>query len=85
MYHGFVMKDEARLFLKNKYSLVHVPSTHKTSRWLDVYQGAVASGDSPEQAGITAAREVFPYEFKERAVYSEIPISKILGFLNSHT
>ncbi len=78
------MKDEARLYLKNKYSLVHVPSTHKTSHWLDAYREAVSSGDSPEQAGITAARKVFPYEFKERAVYSEIPISKILGFLNFH-
>ncbi len=77
------MKDEARLHLKNKYSLVHVPSTHKTARWLEVYKAAVAAGDSPEQAGITAARDVFPYEFKERAVYSEIPVSKILGFLNS--
>ncbi|MCA1753634.1 MAG: hypothetical protein LC641_02815 [Spirochaeta sp.] len=76
------MKDEARLHLKNKYSLVHVPSVHKTSRWLDVYKTAVAAGDAPEQAGITAAREVFPYEFKERAVYSEISVAEILRLLN---
>lgn len=79
------MKDEARLYLKSKYSLVHVPNPRKTAQWHDAYTAAVSAGEAPEQAGIVAAREVFPYEFKERAVYSEIPISKILGFLNSHT
>ncbi len=79
------MKDEARLYLKNKYSLVHVPNPRKTRQWHDAYTAAVVAGESPEQAGIVAAREVFPYEFKERSVYSEIPISKILGFLDSHT
>lgn len=72
------MYDSLKLILKRKYSLVHVPNRHKVERWIEETRRHHAAGDSPEHAGIRAARSVFPYEMKEHAVYSETSVGEIL-------
>lgn len=52
--------------LKKKYGLVHVPNRHRLERWLLRYQELQDDGEPPETAGLRAAREVFPYETRER-------------------
>lgn len=76
------MNDALKLILKRKYSLVHVPNRHKVERWIEETRALVAKGESAEQAGTRAAKLVFPYEMKERAIYSEQPVREILEEAN---
>ncbi|MFP4331116.1 MAG: hypothetical protein ACOC28_04495 [Alkalispirochaetaceae bacterium] len=52
--------------LKRKYGLVHVPSHHRLEEWLRRYNLLREEGVPPESAGLRAAKELFPYECKER-------------------
>jgi hypothetical protein len=70
--------DSLKLLIKRKYSLVHVPNRHKVERWVEETRCHHAAGDSPERAGIRAARSIFPYEMKEHSVYAETPVAEIL-------
>lgn len=72
------MYDSLKLLIKRKYSLVHVPNRHKVEQWIEETRRHHAAGDSPERAGIRAARSVFPYETKEHGVYAETPVAEIL-------
>lgn len=57
---------QGQMELKRKYGLVHVPSRHRQDRWLQRYRELLEEGEPPETAGLRAAREVFPYEARER-------------------
>ena len=72
------MIERVRLLLKSKYGLVHVPSVHKTRRWLGEARAKIAAGEPPEQAGIAAARSVFPYEFKPHNIHSGAAVEEII-------
>lgn len=52
--------------LKRKYGLVHVPSRPRLERWLRRYEELRGEGEPSEIAGLRAAREIFPYEARER-------------------
>lgn len=71
--------QQIRLLLKEKYSLVHVPSEHKVRKWHDLVKRLIAEGQTREQAGMIAARKVFPYEYREYRVYDGADIDAILG------
>jgi len=73
--------QSALLLLKNKYSLAHIPSRHKAMRWVSETEGLVRSGYSAEEAGIEAAKRLFPYEYKETAVYQAKKAEVILSLL----
>ncbi len=72
------MTDKVKLLLKQKYGLVHVPNHHKVKDWFAAQKREQADGASAEDAGIAAARAVFPYEYKEHAVYEGPRIEDIL-------
>lgn len=72
------MIERARLLLKSKYGLVHVPSVHKTRRWIAEARRHIDGGEPSEQAGIAAARSVFPYEFKPYNIHSAAPVQEII-------
>lgn len=57
---------KGQMELKRKYGLVHVPSHHRLERWVARYETLLGEGEPPESAGLRAAKEVFPYECKER-------------------
>jgi len=71
--------DRMRLLLKKKYALVHVPSRHKAEAWLSLTRALQAAGSTPEQAGLRAAHQVFPYECKEYALYSGPTLEEIVA------
>jgi hypothetical protein len=70
--------ERVRLLLKSKYGLVHVPSVHKTRRWIEEARAHITAGQPPEQAGIQAARSVFPYEFKPYNIHAAAAVEEIL-------
>jgi hypothetical protein len=72
------MYDQLRLTLKKKYSLVHVPNRHKVARWIEETESLHSAGNSLEQAGLIAARRIFPYEVKEHGLHMEAPVGEIL-------
>ena len=72
------MIERVRLLLKSKYGLVHVPSVHKTRRWIEEARSMLAAGQPSEQAGIAAARSVFPYEFKPYNVHTGATVEEII-------
>ncbi len=72
------LSDQIRLLLRDKYGLVHIPNRHKMEAWIDRTRGAVSGGVGPEEAGLRAARELFPYELKEHAVYTSHPVPELL-------
>lgn len=72
------MIERVRLLLKSKYGLVHVPSVHKTRRWIEEARAKLAAGQPPEQAGIAAAQSVFPYEFKPYNVHAGATVEEII-------
>jgi hypothetical protein len=59
------MIDDARLHLKRKYALVHVPNDEKVRLWEHATRAAIRRGLGPEEAGWLAARGVVPYEAKQ--------------------
>jgi hypothetical protein len=65
--------------LKKKYGLVHVPSVHKAERWLEEARSRISSGQPPEQAGTSAAHQVFPYEFKPYNIHNAASVGDILA------
>ncbi len=71
--------ENLKLKLKQKYSLVHVPAERKVKQWLDKVRSHVADGQPAEQAGLRAAKEVFPYEYKEHRVYEEVSVQELLN------
>ena len=71
--------QQIRLLLKEKYSLVHVPAEMKVKQWHDVVKQLIARGQAQEQAGMIAAKKVFPYEYREYRVYGGTKIEKILS------
>ena len=77
------MTDRVKLLLKQKYGLVHVPTHHKVRDWFAAQKRERATGVSPEDAGLAAARRVFPYEFKEAAVHEGPPVEQILRELSA--
>lgn len=72
------MIERVRLLLKAKYGLVHVPSVHKTRRWIEEARGHIDAGEPPEQAGIAAARSVFPYEYKPHNIHAAAAVEDII-------
>ncbi|MFP4375214.1 MAG: hypothetical protein ACLFPO_12855 [Spirochaetaceae bacterium] len=72
------MIERVRLLLKSKYGLVHVPSVHKTHRWLEVTRANIAAGQPPEQGGMAAAQRVFPYEFKPYNIHAGATVEQII-------
>ena len=70
--------DRIRLLLREKYGLVHVPHYHKAVEWAKRTEAAVRRGVTPEEAGLTAARELLPYEAKEHNVQLGAAVSKLL-------
>ncbi len=72
------MSDRTKLLLKKKYGLVHVPSHHKVKDWYALQKRERAGGVTDEDAGLAAARSVFPYECKEEAVHDGPPVAEIL-------
>ncbi|MFO8063964.1 MAG: hypothetical protein ACQETQ_13295 [Spirochaetota bacterium] len=73
------MIEKVRLLLKSKYGLVHVPNVHKTRRWIEATRARIAAGEPSEQAGGSAAEEIFPYEFKPHRVPGETEVEDILA------
>jgi len=71
--------QQIRLLLKEKYSLVHVPAERKVTQWHDMVNQLIAEGQAKEQAGMIAAKKVFPYEYREYRVYSGPKIDDILS------
>ena len=57
---------KGQMELKRKYGLVHVPNHHRLEAWLHRYRALLGEGEPPEIAGWRAAKELFPYEAKER-------------------
>jgi hypothetical protein len=72
------MLDRAKLLLKEKYCLVHVPTRHKVDRWAQLTGSHRKTGQSVEHAGLLAARAVFPYELKEYNIYDGPRVEEIL-------
>jgi len=75
------MLDRAKLLLKDKYCLVHVPNRHKVVRWDELTRANRKDGQSTEHAGLLAARAVFPYEIKEYNLYDGPAVQEILDEL----
>jgi hypothetical protein len=71
--------ENVKLKLKQKYSLVHVPAERKVEQWLKKVRSYIGDGQPAEQAGLRAAKEVFPYEYKEHRVYEEVTVQELLN------
>lgn len=71
---------KGQMDLKRKYGLVHVPNRHRLERWLSRFTELRREGEPPETAGLRAAREVFPYEAKERNA-PELPTAEAVATL----
>ena len=71
--------QQIRLLLKEKYSLVHVPAERKVGQWHDLVKQLIAEGQTKEQAGMIAAKSVFPYEYREYRVYEGAGVDEILA------
>jgi hypothetical protein len=72
------MKLDLPLRIRVKYGLVHVPSRHRTERWVRETREAIASGLPPEHAGLQSARHVFPYEAREVHAPDAIPVVDLI-------
>ncbi len=70
--------DQLRLLLREKYGLVHVPHFHKAGEWAEQTAAAIRNGVTPEEAGLTAARELFPYEIKEYNAHLGAAVSELV-------
>jgi hypothetical protein len=70
--------EQVKLDLKQKYALVHVPGEYKIRMWYRLTKELIEEGQPAEQAGITAAKKVFPYECREHRVYAEKPVQALL-------
>ena len=71
--------QQIRLLLKEKYSLVHVPAERKVNQWHELVTRLIAEGQAREQAGMMAAKSVFPYEYREYRVYEGADVDEILA------
>lgn len=69
--------DRARILLKQKYELVHVPREEKARAWQREALDRLRGGESAEEAGRRAAAALFPYEFRGRS-RPEITVEAIL-------
>lgn len=69
---------EINLLLKEKYGLVHVPYERKVRRWVELTRSHMRTGQSPENAGLLAARSTFPYELREHNVYDSSGVEELL-------
>jgi len=56
------MDTRLPIALREKYGLVHVPGQRRCRDWAMRARGERESGLPEEQAGLTAAHVVFPYE-----------------------
>jgi hypothetical protein len=71
--------DRARILLKQKYRLVHVPREEKARAWEEAVRAQLSGGADADAAGRAAARQLFPYEFRGHAApESEIETEAIL-------
>lgn len=73
------MRAQLPVALREKYSLVHVPSRHRVVRWCERATALIAEGLPPEHAGMRAAAEVFPYEARERPVAGAARVGDLLN------
>jgi len=71
--------QQVRLLLKEKYSLVHVPAERKVREWRDLVKQLISEGQMSEQAGIMAAKKVFPYEYREYRIFDGVSVNEILS------
>ncbi len=71
-------KRNPALTLRRKYELVHIPSAQKMERWRRKTLDLIEEGYPSEQAGMTAAKAVFTYEYHEHRVYNETAVEDIL-------
>jgi len=71
------------LLLKEKYGLVHVPYERKIRRWVELTRSHMRTGQSPENAGLLAARATFPYELRENNSYVGIRVEELLDLFGS--
>lgn len=76
--------DSAKLLLKSKYRLVHVPNRHKVERWATDTRAAIHDGLSAEHAGMQAARAAFSYEYRGADVSGGVPVERILETIGAH-
>lgn len=70
--------DQAKLLLKDKYQLVHVPNRHKVLRWASEVRAAMRDGLHSEDAGKKAARVVFPYEYRGQSTLTGVPVERLV-------
>ena len=73
--------QQIRVLLKEKYQLVHVPAEQKVKQWHDLVMRLIAEGQPEEQAGMIAAKKVFPYEYRDYQGYGGAEVDKILSLL----
>jgi len=71
--------QQIQLLLKEKYSLVHVPTVHKVHQWHDTVIQLIREGQTKESAGMIAAKKIFPYEYREYRVYNSTDVDTILS------
>ena len=71
--------ERIKLLLKQKYSLVHVPPERKVLKWRESVEQLLKDGQTMEQAGMTAAKKVFPYEYREYRVHEGKKVDAILS------
>lgn len=74
--------DRARLLLKRKYRLAHIPRVSRVQQWHRSVRRGLEEGRSGEDAGLAAARSVFPYEYREPDPGSGPTVSEILAELD---
>ncbi|TVQ37940.1 MAG: hypothetical protein EA384_10650 [Spirochaetaceae bacterium] len=67
------MSQSARLMLKSKYGLVHIPNRHRCGQWYAEVSKRIAAGEPAEAAGAAIAERLFRYEYKPLARYADGP------------
>ena len=77
------VSDKLRLLLREKYGLVHVPNRHRMAEWVRRTRAGCKAGLPPEDAGVAAARALFPYEFRNHAVHTAAPAMELLELADS--
>jgi len=72
------VNEKMPVVLREKFGLVHVPSSGRCRRWAQRCRAQLTAGLPPERAGLIAAMEVFPYEAKEIVSGSAPDVASLL-------
>ena len=73
------MDTRLPIALREKYGLVHVPGQRRCRDWAVRARGEHDAGLPLEQAGLTAAHVVFPYEAAPVARSGTVPVDELLA------